>query len=235
MSSGLIHSERENHKLKNKGRFDAVGVGLSFLYRAAYFGKTFDDAIERDTSLYGKIWPNPILELKDTSLFKADYAAGKNIYCYSLVVPPNEASEIFMMDIMRSDLQHYFKYEAFFENRLMPYWRLIKLRPQTDKVEKKGNGPKVVENDDISWGKTVLRNEPMKDFLSLIEYYSSVTDDGTPLVNETGIDGNVDADVDFFKNDLPGLKASLNKNGFDLVKGNKVMKVLIIRDCKDKE
>ena len=49
------------------------------------------------------------------------------------------------------------------------------------------------------------------------------------MLNETGIQGNIDITMDALLTDRNQVIRELRKNGLDLVKGTRVMKVLVIR------
>jgi len=219
--------------LKNGGRFEAIGQPLTVLYLAAYSGRTLigmDDSI-----LYGKLFPNPIFEIKDTSALVYDYATGKNLYGYSLIVPPNRARENYMMQIMQNDLKNYFGYDVVVETRKMPYWRLVATKEAKVKIKTKG-GPFVISNNGKPYQENSLRNCPMNRFLKLVDFYSGVTSNySPPLLDETGIDFNIDIDLKWLKGDYMTVRKALQKNGLDLVPGEKEMKCIIVKDSKTGE
>lgn len=210
----------------NQVKFEALGVNLTSLFRAAYIGKTF--GISMNDSMYGKVWPTPVLEVKDTSLFEPDYGAGKNLYCYSLVVPSSKAEKWGMMHMMQNDLKSYFAYEVSFELRMMPYWRLIASDSARDKIITKG-GPTSSSNNNRPYQEVSFKNMPISDFLRAVEFFAGVHQ---PILNETNIVDNIDITVDWFKDDLKSVQEALKKNGLDLIPGRKEMKVLVIRDNK---
>lgn len=211
------------------GRLEALGVDLMSLYRFAYFG-VFKIFSGDSSDLYNTVWAKPVIEVKDSVLFQPDYGSGENLFCYSLVVPHNKASEAYMRQTMQKDLEQYFNYTASVEVRKMPYWRLVISDSANIKLKTKGGSSGISANG-RPWRRSTVRNLPMKDLVGLIEYYSGVSsDDGPPLIDETGIKGNVDIDLDWVKNDFNIVKQELNKHGLDLVIGEKEMKVLVVKD-----
>lgn len=226
----LIHSDRENKVFNDKGRFEGLGLDLSILYRLAYFGR-LSNYFDRDTNQLGKCWPNPILEIRDSSLFRYDYATGENIFCYSLIVPPDKATSDYMMTIMRNDLKNYFGFNVIIETRSMPYWKLVATDKAKIKLRSKG-GPVICTDNGKPWQELSFRNFEMSRFIVSVETYSGVTYNGTPLIDETGIIDKIDIDVDWLKNDLNSVQEALKKNGLELVKSEKDMKCIILRDPK---
>ncbi|GGB23746.1 redoxin domain-containing protein [Puia dinghuensis] len=213
---------------KQQSRYEGLGLSLRFLYEAAYTGKTY--GMDMNDSLYGKVWYTPLLEVKDSSFFVADYATGKNVYCYSLVVPSSRATKDRMMQIMQNELKSCFGYEVLFERRMMPYWRVIAFEGTGEKLRSKG-GP-CQRTETKPWQEIVFKNTSIWDFIKEVNDYSGI---GSilhePLLDETNIADNIDITVDWFKNDFNSVKEALNKNGLDLIPGKKEMKVLVIKDA----
>lgn len=217
---------------KSCGRFEIIGYSVAILYRAAYLGKT---KVRRDdTCLYGKFFPNPVFEVEDSSLLRYDMATGKNVYCYSLSVPASKATEKHMMQVMQNDLKNYFGYEVMIENRKMPYWRLIATDYAKNRLVTKG-GPALISNNGKPMRETILKNSSMSLLIKLVENYSKVTIGGIPLLDETGITANIDLDLDWVWGDYEICRKALQKNGLDLVSGEKEMKCIVIRDPKPED
>ena len=213
------------------GKFELLGLSLSSLYMVAYIGSfSFN---KDDTAHYGNFWPNPLLETKDSLFFKLDLATGKNTYCYSLIVPPAKAKKEYMMQMIQSDLQHYFGYEVSIETRKMPYWRVIATDEARTKLLSKTKGRFSRNNDDIAMQRYSVKNDHIKDFVALVGLMSQVSSkDYEPILDETGINGDIDITVEWLLNDFKSVREALNKNGLDLVKGEKEMKCVVIRDPK---
>jgi len=221
-----------NHR-KNLGRYEAVGVDLITIYKAAFFGTV---STSRDSALRDTYWPKPILQLTDSSIFQIDHAIGKNLFCYSLVVPKTKATKQFMMDVMQSDLQHYLGFDAKIEIKEMPYWRLIVTTNKT-KTKIKALDSLAKDSYDEIYGAGqggIFKSYSMKSLVALISHYTGFESDAGRafIVDETGIKGKIDLTVHWFVNDLSGIRQALQKNGLDIVPGKKEMKVLVIRDPK---
>jgi hypothetical protein len=207
-----------------KGRFEVLGIPLYMLYRYAFIGKS---SLLDDDSLYSSFYPMPILELKDSSLFQFDYFHdGKNLYCYSLIVPEIKASQDYLMGVMQNDLKNFFGYDVRVETRKMSYWRLVADAKWRSKLISKSDTSFVAGIARIEF---IIRNRPIK---NIINFLAASFQNGPPFIDETGINENIDLTIHALVTDFDEIKASLNENGLDLVKGEKEMKVIVIRDPK---
>src|SRR5882724_1330358 len=224
----MVYSESENNVFHHPGRFELCGTTVSRLYSAAYLGR-WGFAMD-DSAFYGKLWPKPIFEVQDSTLLKLDVITGKNYYCYSLVIPPSKAKREYMMRIMQNDLKNYFGYDVSIQIRKMPYWKVITTGEAKEKLRSKVNGAELVGTEIKPWSKYSYKNLPMFEFIKIIEFFSGVTNVGSPILDETGINEPIDITVEWFKNDYNSVRKALQKNGLDLVKGEKEMKVLVIQD-----
>ena len=206
--------------LKNKG-FQVLGTDLGTLYRFAYFGS---DGYSYRDSLYGKVSKNLILEINDSSDFTYNEQTRKSLYCYSIGFPVSKSDTAHVMRMMRNDLNTYFGYSVSIEHRKMPYWRLVandsarrKLRTTSTNVFYKGIPHLGFVARDVNIRDAVL-GTIYKDHIDQV------------FLDETGISDNIDIDLrDCFFPDLIDVKRALNKNGLDLIQGEKEMAVLVIR------
>jgi thiol-disulfide isomerase/thioredoxin len=215
--------------LKYTGRFELSGKPINILYLAAYSGRAYIGM--DDSTLYGSFFQKPIFEIKDTSILRYDYVTGENLYSYSLIVPESKATESYMMQVMQSDLKNYFAFDVCIESRKILYWKLI----ATDVARKKlmTKYELAITNDNgRPWQKLSLRNCTMANFMKFIDLYSGVTKSGAPLLDETGITTNIDIDLDWAKGDYEVCRKALQKNGLDLVRGEKELRCIVIKDPK---
>jgi len=194
---------------------------IASLYAYAYFGRPFWNYGD---SMYGRYWETPILEASDTTPFLFDSVTGKNLYCYSLIVPPNKATYEHMQSVMKGDLRNYFGYKVDVEVRNMPYWSLTVREEFKGKLQTKGRPTTFnatpysgIEGENIQIGR----------LLSFIAIYNQME---PPFVDETGIDSNIDITLNSMATDLPEIKQELNRNGLLLLKKERPMKVIVIRD-----
>jgi len=219
---------RDEDSTYRKGRFEILGLGLKNLYLAAYSGWTW-----AQDSLEGNFWPVPILELKDTSAFVTDYASAKNVYAYSLVVPPSRADAQFMMHIMQTDLQRYFGYDAHVETRSMPYLALVAKQDAPSKLHLTNEGGEAQVTPYGYHQGGLYKNWAFQDFFKFIKNNGGITPTKPPyLIDETGIHGNISIDMDAVQGDFNGIVKILRKYGLDIIPAQKEMKVLVISDPK---
>jgi peroxiredoxin len=208
-------------------RFQLARVKLEWLYTTAYFDRTYWGI--RD-SLYGRIFPHPVYEQKDTSRFSFDFYKPIGIYNYELIVPKSRKTRREVMQIMQRELKNVFGYEAVVEDRMMPVWELVAAPGAATKLKAKGGAfhsiPALLGDGGVS-GFSVW-NCPMTSFFDMVVRGSGY--DLTPYVDETGIEGNIDITVDALMTDRSQVIRELRKNGLDLVKSKKMMKALVIRD-----
>ena len=219
-----------NNKKFPLGRLEWLGANLSLLYQLAYFGLGGVQPEHRNQEVKGDskfFWPTPVLEMKDSSLFIADRINGKNLFCYSLIVPPSDGTKDIMLPMMQSDLKRYFKYDARLETRSMPCWKLV-ISDSTLARTLKTKGGKYEDSQPIS---RVSRKEvdvPMELFSKQVKYYAGLFD--MPFINETGIEYNVDAYYEFVPNHIESMNDALRKFGLKIIRSEKAMEVLVIGD-----
>jgi peroxiredoxin len=213
-----------------KNKVQEAGVPLIHLYSLAY-GDTVDDVpvfgkhrIPIPTN-YGRFWQSPILELKDSSQFRYSFSSGKNLYAYSLMVPPERATAKFMKEVMQRDLQSYFGYRVSVESRMMPCWNLVANEEAKQKLPAKpGYKPKIIFP---VYGGINLQNWGL-DYLIFLIWMNFQEE--PPFFDETGITGHIDLDLEADMTNFNEVRMALHKKGLDLIKGEREMQVIIIRD-----
>jgi len=204
-----------------------TGVPLFKLYAFAYGDTVTNIPIPYRRNSYETWYGHPKLELKDSSEFEYDYKLEKNIFCYSETVPPLKASNKFLQESMQRDLQTYFGYDVKIEDRMVACWNLVVTDIAAAKLKTKGAKTEIISDDrDGQAGKKFV-NVPVSYIIYDIWYYHQ-TD--LPFFDATGIVGNIDLNLDSIMTDLNAIKEALNKSGLDLVKSEKKMKVIVIRD-----
>lgn len=208
-----------------KGIIEATRFALGYLYRIAYFGKI---GFKPEDPMYNVYWAQPVLEMRDSSLFQSDYWALKNMFCYSLTVDQSKASEGYMKAKMQETLKDFFNYDVSFEDRKMPYWRLT--ANDSAKIHLKTKGGPSSSSGNAS--QTSVKNKPVQFLIRLLSVYAGTGSSQISIADETGIKDNIDLDLDWVWNDFDIAKKELNRHGLDLTMGEKNMKVLVIRDKK---
>ncbi|MBO9563796.1 MAG: redoxin domain-containing protein [Niastella sp.] len=199
--------------------YQCVRFNLAQLYNTAYYGVS---SWMYGHPLYARTWPRPVLEMRDTTKFKADYTFSTGLYNYSLIVPQPGIGNIQVA--MQADLQRYFGYEAFIETRMMPCWKLTATPEGMKRLTTKGGPVKYEESPD----RLLYTNQPLEVLIRNIEYYSSQW--AYPIIDETGITQRIDIELEAAKADFEDMRKALEALGlkFELVR--RPMKVLVIRD-----
>jgi thiol-disulfide isomerase/thioredoxin len=206
-----------------EGRLDILGVPLLWLYNFAYFG-TENPRQDFNDSTYGKYCNVPILEVADSAIFKAsNRGPGRNLFSYSLIVPTTRATRKYMQTVMQRDLQNYFGFDASVEIRKCSYLRLVTIEKGKNRL-RTGGGVVTTEATRASFSG---RNIPVK---LLLEQLSAMLDYSPTVIDESGIEGNIDVSLDCVLSDLEDVRSALRTYGLDLIKGEKEMKVLVIKD-----
>jgi hypothetical protein len=202
-----------------KGMFQAMGQTLEQLYQYAYFGRKSWDVY--DTTLYGKYFKNITLEINDSSLFQYN-SNGENVFCYSLILPPEIGTKENLQKAMQRDLETYFGFNASIKTRKFPCWRLVASKEAITKLATNGGDQKIETL--IPHVSYKFSNVPVK---RLVQYFLVFTDD--VILDETSITQNVDFTSEECI-DFESLKAFLPKYGLKLIPAEREMKVLVIRD-----
>jgi len=260
--------EKRNNSLQ--GRVQVIGVPLSQLYFLAY-SDTLSKEVPRRHPItmkwpdldslwwfkdsYGKYWMRPLLEVNDTTPFKANYKSSKNRWNYALTVPDKKkATAAYLQRLMREDLKRYFGYEASIETREMSCWYLKAKPGARSKLRAKDQNGKyrwkdVYTKEGAKEFTRNYRNTDIRDIIVRLShefnnrpvgfiYHDTRIDE--PFINATGIENGYMIDFDitseelayFDKRDMVKVQEYLAKLGLYLEKGTKPMKVVVIRDPK---
>lgn len=214
---------------EDKAYWQGSGLTLIQLYRLAYLGET--DVVllnykNEASPQYGNFHPTPILETSDADSLAIHLRGDlSRMYNYSLILPKGQASKAALMWHMQCDLMKYFPYEVRVETRQLPVFELRATPAARKRLRTKGKDPKLTESDGYTYVKFV--NMPLK---NLITNIYSITGQENPVFDMTGIEGNVDLDIDGDLKDFESVKKSLQKSGLDIVLGTKEMKCIVFRD-----
>jgi len=207
------------------GRFQVLGVPLEWLFNYAYFGRSDWGFI--DTAFYGKYYVHPILEISDSSKFKYSFKYSRNIYSYSLIMPPEKCTIQSIKKALQRDLETYFGFQSRIEIRNCPCWKLVANKGAKEKLMTKGGAAYYKQL--VFHASFVARNYPFK---KLVDWIKSNQQDEI-ILDETDILGNVDISMDCIPTDMEDLKKSLHVNGLDLILSERPMYALVIRDEKE--
>lgn len=213
----------------NSHRLEMLGFDLTEMYKYAW-GNFINSVYSTDSTKYGKIWTDLIFETADTAIFKGDLALKENLFSYSAHVT-DRYLELFgnkkfdLRQVLRDDLSACFPYIASIEKRIMPCNYLVidkadlaKLSTNSNEytfewIGGKGAGFKARKIPIIQ-----LRNQ-----LSAALGYSK----NIPLIyNGENILIDIDIQSIYYEDRIK----ELNKLGFSIVRGEKEMDVIVIRD-----
>lgn len=197
-----------------KGMFQVLGVPLVMLFNYAYAGKK---------------WPgseyaiDPVLEMKDSSLFQWSTVHSSNLFCYSLQFPPNKMGTISLQRKLCRDLEDYLGFTAAIEMRAFPCWRLVAKPGASRRLASHGGRQEfrtIIPRADFE-----AKNWPFSQFVQLLQGHCK-----DKIVDETGITGTIDIKIESAFSDIPAIRTALQAWGLDLVPGQGSHKVLVIRD-----
>lgn len=208
-----------------------IGVApLKTLYFLSVFG--IDPIfLKSSDTLYGTISPVPILEIRDSTLFKYEkpiVERAKGYYNYSLIIQPSRGTKEYLMQIMQSDLKNNFGFEARKEKRMLPVWKLISTDPRSGELLR----TKGVTDSAAAFDVTQVKyaNQPLRNLLLTLRYYNSHQE--MPIFDETGITGNIDIDISANMTNIEDVRKALRKYKLDIIRGEKEMLTLVISDPK---
>jgi thiol-disulfide isomerase/thioredoxin len=185
--------------------------------------------MDRTDSIYGK-WSNQVvLEVKDSSLFKYDYVDGRGLYCYSLITTGKKFTEEFVRENLQRDLKSCFGFDISVETRKLPYYRVVaneEAKQRLKSTSEKFSGEYTKGVGYVAKGITM--RYLIYDLASYFQFYP-------PFIDETGITGKIDLSINALLTNLGDYRRALNEYGIDIVKAEKEMKVIVVRDAKKAE
>lgn len=217
-------------EIERKKGYYCTMLNLRTLYNVAYFGVDNWMFVADDSALHVTVFPHPVLEIKDSSLFAYDYNSieGKGLYNYSMFMPEAELSLEKMQAMMQQDLKRVFKYEVKLEKRMMPIWKLVAKPGAVAKLKTKGAAQFATEGTH-STGYTML-NWPPRYLIGGISFYITEKYPNQPFIDETGLQTYFDFTLDADMTDMESIRKALHLQGMDLVSAKKEMTVIVIRD-----
>lgn len=249
-----------------QGKIQVLGENLRRLYYIAYgdtlwnkppqmyppYSGIYPDTIKfpHQRRSYGKYWYRPILEVKDSSLFEANYTSPINRFNYIVKVPLEKSSSSFLQKIMQHDLKICFGYEVSVIEKMMPCWELTVPEKNMERLIAKTKKPykRTVNQNGI----TQITNAQVRDIIFQLENrfgdspLGNLThhpDKQPPFFDATGITGDIDYSYNeaFYtklleekniRDTFPDYKKWLEEIGFELKQSERKMKVVVIRDPK---
>jgi thiol-disulfide isomerase/thioredoxin len=168
-----------------------------------------------------------ILSVKDSSLISFDSSkrnyyddwAKKNAYTYELIVPIEQATNLYQYAF--DDLNRYSDYKGEVETRLMPCLALIEIGKEKKFVAKNGEKIKSITSEKMS-----LHN------VNIMTLINELTDSFSEkiILNETGYNGKIDIEIKLPINGLDDLRRKLNLFNLDVVPVDREQEILFISD-----
>jgi thiol-disulfide isomerase/thioredoxin len=207
---------------RHSSRFQVLGVPLYMLYNYAYFGVPFPGGTIGD-STRGRYQDFPILEIRDSSIFQSSTGDNKNLFSYSLILPPQDTTSESLQQAMQRDLQNYFGYEASVEIRKCDCWEIMTTNKAKEKLKSKGFGKELIQLTKYGYK---ARNYPFDDFLNnlCLKFQHEI------IFDSSGIVGNIDFTLEDAKwINIEDARKSLASTGIELVHTKREMKVVVIR------
>ncbi|MGC3947960.1 MAG: DUF3738 domain-containing protein [Chryseolinea sp.] len=180
------------------------------------------------------MFPSPVLEMQDPSLFDFDYSSTipTGVYDYNVLLADKKVSRNQFMKIMQEDLSRAFGLQANIEEREMPAWILARTKGNhltALKLETKGGPAYNSAKSESQAAGFSARNVNVNEIMATaIAYIKDRTD--YPFRNETGIHGNLDITISGDLTTFEGITAALAGTGLSLTLEKRLMRVLVIRD-----
>ncbi|GGH01483.1 hypothetical protein GCM10007415_42010 [Parapedobacter pyrenivorans] len=159
-----------------------------------------------------------------------------NVYCYNLVLPKGN-NEIDVDERMVSDLNHFFESHlnltVTYEKRKVKVLALVKTEDYKSITTRGG------ESYDYADAKQPILKLQNKSLYTLIDYLNVALQHNLkrnpeiyrlPLVDESGIDGNVDLSLEADLGDLESIRKALRKHGLNLVEKFATINMIVFKN-----
>ncbi|MEP7375284.1 MAG: TlpA disulfide reductase family protein [Chitinophagaceae bacterium] len=195
--------------------FQVTGIPFTQIFMMAAVG-AYDWSYNHP--FHGNVWPQPLISESDSLLLPA------KCYNYSVTVP--DAGQL--QEVMQNDLEKTLGWRARIEKRLMPCWKLVLKEKDTMSIS---SNDKYIYND-VSIGGMDVRGYSINEVMSALERFSQP---GPPLINSTGVKGNINLRINALMSDMEQVRTELRKKGLDLVKGKRLMTVVILEPSVKKQ
>lgn len=164
-----------------------------------------------------------LIECGNKSMFRQseiyDSAYYQNLFCYDLMIPPSSLSEF--RSYMKDDMKRYLGVKVRQSIRKINCLIITK-KEAVNPIATKGGKPKMdyAENSIRKF----MTNQPMRVLMDFLNSRSSI-----PLIDETGIPGNIDVELPAGLHLSPGsLKSFFQKNGFTVTEKQRAVQVAVI-------
>ncbi|WP_316812857.1 redoxin family protein [Pedobacter heparinus] len=216
-----------SNEFTRKG-YRMVGNPLYMIYNLAYFGEFNWDA---SSPLHGRIYPMPILQIKDSIAFDWNMQLNKGQYNYSLTLPTfSKPTKEYVMQVIQNDLKNCFGYEVRMETRKMPVYLFIAKANALEKLKNKGMPESFTGEATCPAGFSAVRKR-MKDLIPFLTQHLKESH-YIPFFDETAITDRIDITINADMSQIDQVKRELQRNGLDLMMGEREFKVMVIYDAK---
>lgn len=196
-------------------RFQVLSVSIHDLYNYAFYGRTQWNA---ESSLYGVAYPYVFIDTGyGLPLSKTEK------YSYSAQIG-QLANPQQLQKRLQIDLETYFGFDASIEKRTTPCLMLRLSKTKAALLRSAGGKPYAMDG----LGVIELKNQPVSKLISLISRHYNL-----PIINDTGIDHNIDVRIEYLPYDYNELKSSLQKKGLMLDDGLNEMRVIVLKSKKE--
>jgi thiol-disulfide isomerase/thioredoxin len=147
----------------------------------------------------------------------------KYCYCYEYI-PRHPGKAVIVFKNMLEDVNRYFSIYGSIEKREIPCWVLVRTKPD-DTLLRSSGGMQLYTVD----GK--YRNYQLSVFVSILNRFKDIEPviDGTNFSQPVDMDLNISHDVNRYP-DIVVIRNNLKKYGLDLIKQDRFVDVLVIKD-----
>lgn len=220
-------------KTRNRNYAEALGVSLTYLFRLGNYGQLSwnynDNTLSRKSM-------DIVLQVKNDSLFKNGKDGMKNLYSYSVKLPPRLAvAKNFRLTLLE-DIKRCFGLVSSIELRKTPIYKLVvKDIKRVSRLKSKGGqqGIWVADNK----GGFKIQNLPISSLLTssglslgLEGRYVRKGQMVPPLIDSTDINYNIDLEYNGDVTNFEDTLLNLRKYGLDLVPDSAEMERIVVRD-----
>ena len=185
------------------------------LYRFAFTGKSY--WAENDSN-YSRFFYLPLAD-KNDSLVPFNLSGE---FDYTMALPAGY-SDSEKLKYMQQDLDRAFGYKSRNEDRIVPYWSLTVINNDTAKLKAKKNiKVDFLANPTSFRGSSIRTTELIKYLLYYHRRYGPI------FLDETGIKGLIDIELNAVAYDIKSLQTELRRLGLSLEQKQLKMKVIVI-------
>lgn len=202
----------------DRGGFFSSGTSLHRLFLLAYFGRS---DWQYGDSLYGNCWPPIEVDEPGNNPRLKKINDRHALFDYSLELPNEDLSKENLQKILQQELCNYLHCRVSIRNELKPYWKLV----ATDEAKVKLLSTQQTESYQGDHAGFSLTHSTVDQLIRIISGYHP---NDPPILNETGITKPIDITIDALLTELDDIQIALQKNGLALIKGEKMMQVLVV-------